>query len=69
VTLHDELADILEERGNEWTTMDELATAVNQRGRYHKRDGSPMIRYQIVGRTYQYKHLFEIEGSRVRLKL
>lgn len=52
-------------------TLQELATAVNARGRYAKRDGSAMGTGQINLRTRAggpYEHLFERDGQRVRLR-
>jgi hypothetical protein len=48
-------------------TTQEIAAVVVNRGRYVKRDGSPMTSFQIHGRTRKYGHLFERDGSRVRL--
>ena len=67
VTLHEEIRDILESQGNRWMTTSELASQVNLRGRYRKRDGSAISRFQIHGRTRNYSHLFERKGSRVRV--
>ncbi|MDH4119461.1 MAG: hypothetical protein OEW30_18920 [Acidimicrobiia bacterium] len=68
VTLHEEIADILRQAGNAWTSTQVLASAVDERGRYRKRDGSPVDAFQIHGRTKNYPHLFEREGSLVRLR-
>jgi hypothetical protein len=71
VTLHDELIAILRSEGNRWMTLQELATAVNARGRYAKRDGSALGAGQINLRTRaggSYEHLFERDGQRVRLR-
>lgn len=38
-TLRDELAEILRAHSGGWLTTTQLAAAVNERGRYHKRDG------------------------------
>ncbi|MFL5796554.1 MAG: GIY-YIG nuclease family protein [Actinomycetota bacterium] len=67
VTLHVEIADILRERRNHWMTTQELADAVNARGRYSKRDGSAVTAFQIHGRTRNYGQLFDRDGSAVRL--
>ena len=64
--LHEEICDILNSNGNSWMTTGELASLVNQRGRYKKRDGSLVTDFQIHGRTRNYPDLFEREGSRVR---
>jgi hypothetical protein len=67
LTLHDEIADILRGQGNTWMTTSELAAQVNARLNYIKRDRSVVTDYQIHGRTRNYSHLFERDGSRVRL--
>lgn len=67
VTLHEEIRDILESQGNQWMTTSDLASRVNVRGRYRKRDGSAVSRFQIHGRTRNNSHLFERNGSRVRV--
>jgi hypothetical protein len=69
ITLHEELVAILRERGGGWMTTRELADAVNERGRYHKRDGSPVDDFQVHGRTKNYPQLFDRDGSRVRLRI
>ena len=67
VTLHEEIRDILEREGNRWMSTSELAYQVNCRGRYRKRDGSSVSPFQIHGRTRNYSHMFERNGSLVRL--
>ena len=68
VKLHDEIRGILVGNGNAWMTTREVATLVNQRGRYHKGDGSEVTAFQIHGRTRNYPQLFERKGSKVRCK-
>lgn len=67
VTLHEELEAILGEQAG-WMTTQQLADAVNERGRYSKQDGSEMTAFQVHGRTRNYDRLFERDGSRVRLR-
>lgn len=67
VTLHEEIADILRGNDNEWMTTREIARSVNHRCKYQKRDGSEITAFQIHGRTRNYGHLFERDGSNVRL--
>jgi hypothetical protein len=67
VTLHEEIADILRERGG-WMTAHEVADAIDERGRYSKKDGSAMSPSQVRLRAYKYNHLFELDRSRVRLR-
>jgi hypothetical protein len=67
-TLHEALAQILEEHGNRWMTVRELADEVNRRGLYRKRDSTPVEPNQVHARTKNYTKLFEKDGSRVRLR-
>ena len=67
VTLHEEIRDILDGIGNSWLTTVELAGLVNRRGRYRKRDGSPVSSSQIHARTRNYSELFQRSGSLARL--
>jgi hypothetical protein len=69
VTLHEEIVSILRQRGNAWMTTTEIAAEVANRGIYKKRDGTSLVSaYQVHGRTKNYPHLFERDGSRVRLR-
>jgi hypothetical protein len=67
-TMHEALAQILEEHGNRWMTVRELADEVNQRALYRKRDGTPVEPNQVHARTKNYTKLFDKDGSRVRLR-
>jgi hypothetical protein len=64
--LHEEIARLLAD--GRWRTTSELAALVNDAGRYHKGDGTLITPFQIHGRTRKYDHLFERDGSRVRLR-
>ena len=68
MTLHEALAHVLRDHNNEPMTARELADEVNQRGLYHKRDGSPVETNQVHARTNNYGAVFEKEGSRIRLQ-
>lgn len=63
VKLHDEIADILRERGNGWMTTQQIADHLARRKRYIKRDGtSDVSAFQVHGRTKEggnYSHRFE----------
>lgn len=65
--LHDEIARILRDAGNQWMTTDEIAAEVNTSRRYRTRKGTDVTAFQIHGRTRNYKGMFERDGSRVRL--
>ena len=68
LTLHEALAVLLQENGNDWMTVRELTNQVNARGLYQKRDGSPVETNQVHARTKNYPQVFEKQGSRVRLR-
>lgn len=68
LTLHEAMAEILRDGGNQWMHTRELATEVNRRLLYQKRDGSPVESNQIHARAKNYSHLFEKESQRVRLR-
>jgi hypothetical protein len=68
LTLHEAIAQVLRERNNEWTSVRDLATAVNERSLYRKKDGSPVEGNQVHARTKNYSALFEKDGPRVRLR-
>jgi hypothetical protein len=68
LTLHEAIAMVLREHGNEWMTARELATEINGRALYQKRDGSAVETNQIHARTKNYSNLFEKTGSKIRLR-
>lgn len=68
MTLHEALALILRENGNEPMTVRQLTDAVNERGLYHKRDGSPVEVNQVHARTSNYEALFEKDGALISLR-
>jgi hypothetical protein len=68
LTLHEALARVLEDAGNEGMTARELADAVTRRGLYRKRDGSAVEVNQVHARINNYGDLFEKDGSKIRLK-
>jgi hypothetical protein len=68
LTLHEALARVLEDAGNEGMTARELADAVNRRGLYRKRDGSTVEVNQVHARINNYGDMFEKDGPKIRLK-
>lgn len=67
LTLHEAMAVVLQDAGNEWMTTRDLADEVNRRNLYRKRDGSPVESNQIHARAKNYSHMFEKERQLVRL--
>jgi len=68
MTLHEAIALLLRENANESMTVRELADALNERGLYRKRDGSPIEVNQVHARTNNYRSIFEKDGPNVRLR-
>jgi hypothetical protein len=68
LTLHEALALVLREGGNDLLTVRELTDQVNGRSLYRRRNGSPVEANQVHARIKNYPKLFEKSGSRVRLR-
>ncbi len=68
MTLHEALVLILRENNNQPMTVRQLTDAVNERGLYRKRDGSPVEVNQVHARTSNYDALFEKNGALIRLR-
>ena len=58
-TLHEEIADILTEKGNKGMTASKIAALVNKRKRYKKKNGTDVKSNQISARTSNYSKIFE----------
>lgn len=68
MTLHEAIAQTLRDNGNAPMTARALADAINDRGLYRTRDGSPVEVNQVHARTSNYQELFDKDGSLIRLK-
>lgn len=68
MTLHEALDIVLSDNGNTWMTAADLAAEVNRRNLYRMRDGRPVEGSQIHARVRNYSHLFERNGSNIRLR-
>lgn len=66
VALHEAIVEILREYP-EGLTSRELANAVNEAGKYRRKDGAPVPPSQIAARTHNYADTFERIGDRIRL--
>lgn len=66
MTLHEAIVEILRDAGR-FMTDAELASEINARGNYRKRDGSAMMSSQIRLRVAKYPALFVREGKGVGL--
>lgn len=67
MTLHEAIEKLLFQQGRAMTTT-EIAEALNKNSWYTKKDGSLIQAFQIHGRTRNYAHIFNREGSLVSLK-
>lgn len=67
MTLHIAIEKLLIQQGRAMTTS-EIAEALNKNSWYTKKDGSPIQPFQIHGRTRNYAHIFNRDGSLVSLK-
>ncbi|ABW19457.1 hypothetical protein [Alkaliphilus oremlandii] len=65
--LHDAIEKLIIHTGRPMTTT-EIANKLNENKWYTKKDGSPIIPYQIHGRTKNYTRIFTRDGSLVSLK-
>lgn len=66
MTLHDAIEQLLKQVGRPMTTS-EIANELNQNKWYQKKDGSNIDPFQIHGRTNNYSHIFNRNGSIVSL--
>jgi len=66
MTLHEAIEKLLELTGRSMTTQ-QIADELNKYGWYKKKDGSKISAFQIHGRTKNYAHLFNRDGSFVSL--
>lgn len=66
MTLHEAIKKLLGQTGQSMTTQ-QIANELNENGWYQKKDGSQITAFQIHGRTKNYDHLFERDGSTVSL--
>lgn len=66
MTLHEAIIQVLKQKGKSMSTQ-EIANELNKNRLYSKKDGSPITAFQIHGRTRNYVHLFNRNGSEVSL--
>lgn len=71
--LHEAIAVVLLSKENRQASTIEIATIINQRNLYKRKDGLPVPDYQIKQRTLlskgQYHHLFSFEKpNTIKLK-
>jgi hypothetical protein len=68
-TLHEAIEHVLQENRNQWMEAKDIAHHVNRQSLYRRGDGAPVDTSQIQTRTNNYQHLFEKQGSRIRLRV
>jgi hypothetical protein len=67
LTLHEAMELVLDENAGGWMTVHELASAINERHLYEKRDRSAVDPSQIHARANKYPSHFDKDGPRLRL--
>lgn len=68
LTLHDAMKEVLLTHHLGLCRAGELAAEINRRGLYRMRDGRPVESQQIHARVRNYDHMFEKEGTFIKLK-
>lgn len=68
MTLHDAMAEVLTADPLGMMRAVHLAAAINERGLYRMGDGRPVEGQQVTARVGRYPHLFEKEGTFIKLK-
>ncbi len=71
--LHEAIAVVLLSKSNRTATIDQIATEINKRKLYVRKDDEPLPPYQVMMRTKlskgSYKYLFEfLPPNRVKLR-
>ena len=69
-TLHEAILVVLKDANNEWTEIEAIANAVNERKLYVHKNAQPVTADQIKARTLtqSYKQQFEPDGTKIRLR-
>ncbi len=67
MTLHEAIINVLKAANRPMTTQ-QIADELNRIKTYQKKDESPILAFQIHGRTRNYAHLFDRDKSVVSLK-
>ena len=67
LTLHEAIRLVLQEHGDGWMSVRDLAAEVNARDLYRRKDGAPVEANQVHARTKNYSKMFVKDGPRVRL--
>jgi len=66
--LHDTMKQVLASNGNQWLEVKDICNRVNGDRLYVRADDEPVTRDQISARADRCSHLFERQGTRIRLR-
>jgi hypothetical protein len=66
--LHEAMVEVLKSDPTGMSRAVHIAAAINERGLYRMRDGRPVEGQQITARVGRYPHLFDREGTFIKLK-
>jgi hypothetical protein len=69
-TLHEAIVAVLKDGSNEWTEIEAIANAVNERKLYVQKNEQPVTAELVRARTLTqaYKHEFEQDETKIRLR-
>ena len=69
-TLNEAIVVVLKDANNEWTEIEAIANAVNERKLYISKNGQPVTADQVRARTLTqaYKQQFEQDETKIRLR-
>lgn len=66
--LHDAIVEVLKSDPTGMSRAAHIAASINERGLYRMQDGRPVEGQQVTARVGRYPHLFEREGTFIKLK-
>lgn len=66
--LRAEIATMLRDSGNAWTTAQDIVAALNSQARCRLPGGGAISEFHVRRQTRNYSSLFERQGCRVRLR-
>ena len=69
-TLNEAIVVVLKDANNEWTELEAIANAVNEKKLYVQKNGQPVSVDQVKARTLTqaYKAQFEQDETKIRLR-
>ncbi|QCW51001.1 hypothetical protein FE634_12420 [Nocardioides dongxiaopingii] len=66
--LHEAMVEVLKSDPTGMSRAVHIAAAINERGLYRMQDGRPVEGQQVTARVGRYPHLFDREGTFIKLR-